>query len=260
MFKFGVDPELFVKKDNEFVCAWGMIEGDKENPKRVNKGAVQVDGFALEFNIDPVSTEEDFVLSINEVMEQLYAMVPGYEVVAVPTAPFSLEYIKSQPEEARELGCSPDYNAWEDGKPFPKPDGERPFRTGAGHLHIGWTEDEDVNNPEHIEKCIALVKQLDFFLGLPSVLLDKDDKRREMYGKAGCFRPKSYGVEYRTLSNFWIVSDEMIKYIYANTNLAINRLMEGEALTEDIQEVINKSDKEKALELIIKYNIPMEGI
>ncbi len=41
-------------------------------------------------------------------------------------------------------------------------------------------------------------------------MYDKDTERRGMYGKAGAFRPKPYGVEYRTLSNAWLSNDERI--------------------------------------------------
>src|SRR3546814_10533944 len=68
-------------------------------------------------------------------------MVPGYDLVATPVAEFGFDYIKAQTREALELGCDPDYNAWEDGAVNTKPDGDNPFRTGAGHVHIGWTND-----------------------------------------------------------------------------------------------------------------------
>jgi hypothetical protein len=256
----GADPEIFAKKGNEFVCAWGLIPGNKKNPHKVKRGAVQVDGFALEFNIDPVKTEEDFVVSIHEVLQQLYAMVPGYEVVAVPTAPFAMEYIKAQPKEAQELGCDPDFNAWEAGMEFAKPDGSCAFRTGAGHIHVGWTKNADIHDPAHTLMCCDLVRQLDFYLGLPSVVLDKDKQRRSLYGKAGCFRPKPYGVEYRTLSNFWLNDDKLIRLIYHNTHLAVQKTIEGEFLFEmmDIQEIINESDVHQAEGLCQIFNIPLE--
>jgi len=58
----GCDPELFVKKDGVLVSAHGLVQGSKEHPFRVSKGAVQVDGMALEFNIDPAE-DENLILS-----------------------------------------------------------------------------------------------------------------------------------------------------------------------------------------------------
>ena len=127
--------------------------------------------------------------------------LPEYELAAVPTAYFGKEYIDAQPKEAKELGCNPDFNAYT-GEENPKPDEGLPFRTGAGHIHVGWTEDTD--DPVHDSMCHMLVKELDAVLGLPSLLLDPDSERREMYGKAGAHRVKTYGVEYRVLSNFWL--------------------------------------------------------
>ena len=47
----GCDPEIFVKQAGVFKSAHGLVVGDKKDPQKVNKGAVQVDGMALEFNI-----------------------------------------------------------------------------------------------------------------------------------------------------------------------------------------------------------------
>ena len=256
----GADPEVFVSKDGEFVCAHGMIPGTKKEPHIVDGGAVQVDGFALEFNIEPSDSEDKFIFSIKHVLKQLIDMVPGFEVVPTPVAHFGYDYIKAQPDEAKELGCDPDFNAWEDGREFEKPDCELPFRTGAGHIHIGWGSGFDTKSVEHILSCCILTKQLDFFLGLPSVIFDQDIERRQMYGKAGCFRPKPYGVEYRVLSNKWLSSDTLIRWVYSNTKLAIKNLMDGKNLEKeygDIQKIINNSDKEAAMSIINAFNIPM---
>ena len=47
-------------------------------------------------------------------------------------------------------------------------------------------------NPD-VDTSLALVKYMDVFLGVPSVIKDKDTKRRSLYGKAGCFRLTDYG-------------------------------------------------------------------
>jgi hypothetical protein len=253
----GCDPEVFVKKGNKFLSAFGLIKGDKKNPQKVNRGAVQVDGMALEFNIDPAASEEEFFLNVQDVYDTMKKMVKGYDVVAVPVADFPLDYLSQQPKEALELGCDPDYNAWT-GAANPRPDGERPMRTASGHVHIGWTDKESVRDSDHINRCQMVAKQLDFFLGLPSLVYDADKRRREMYGKAGAYRPKPYGVEYRTLSNAWLNSEDLIKWVYRATQRGVHEVMEGNMLFEkygDIQDIINTSDVKRANAIIKKERL-----
>jgi hypothetical protein len=248
----GADPEVFVKQNGIFRSAYGLIEGDKANPFAVKDGAVQVDGMALEFNINPANTEEAFVGNVQSVLAQLSAMVPEYEVVAVPVATFGSDYINAQPYAARELGCDPDYNAWS-GKENVKPDEDLPFRTGAGHVHIGWTQGENIDDAMHRETAMQVARQMDFYLGLPSLLFDGDTMRRGMYGCAGAFRSKSYGVEYRTLSNVWLQDELSVSWVFRAVSKGLAALMEGNDLSErygDIQEVINTSDVARAREII----------
>lgn len=225
----GADPECFVrfKGKKQFQSAHGLVQGDKKNPQKVKGGAVQVDGMALEFNIDPAKNEREFVENITGVMKIMGDMVPKYELVAVPVANFTDRVMKAQPKEALELGCEPDFCAWNGGQANPRPNGDVNFRTGAGHVHIGWTENQDIGDPGHMEACIMATKQLDFYLGLGSLIYDQDSKRRTMYGAAGAFRPKSYGVEYRVLSNAWLQSQELMAWVYRTTIKGINDLFEG---------------------------------
>src|SRR5699024_1675043 len=227
----GADPELFVYKDGKAVSAFGMIEGDKKHPFVVDLGAVQVDGMALEFNIDPAHDEEQFVNHINTVMDALKGMVPDYEVRAEAVAEFEMEYIKQQPMEAVMFGCDPDFCAWT-GEINQSANPNVPYRTGAGHVHIGWTNVKNSFEKNHYNKCIDLVKQMDFYLGLPSLLFANDYKRRSMYGNPGCFRPKKYGCEYRVLSNCWLRSDNLKRWVYRNVQKGFERLVKGEALYE----------------------------
>lgn len=247
----GCDPEVFVKKGSKFLSAFGLIKGDKKNPQKVNRGAVQVDGMALEFNIDPAASEDEFCLNVQDVFNTMCKMVPGYEVVATPVAHFDAAYMKTQPKEALELGCDPDYNSWTQMVNV-KPNGERPMRTASGHVHIGWTKDQEINDYAHISNCNMVVKQLDFYLGLGSLAYDNDVERREMYGKAGCCRYKPYGVEYRTLSNAWLRNEKLMRWVYRNTVAGAKSVMEGSKLWEkygDIQAIINSSDKKEALKI-----------
>lgn len=225
----GADPEFFLRdiETGQFVSAYGMIEGTKHDPLKVDGGAVQVDGMALEFNIDPAASFEEFDTNILKVLAQLREMIdPRYSFEFVPVAPFGKEYIDAQPDEAKILGCDPDYNAWTSSI-NPKPNGDLGFRTASGHIHIGWTKEQDITHPEHITACEMAVKQLDITVGLPSLLWDQDVTRRQMYGQFGCYRPKGYGVEYRTLSNVWVNNSRLRRIVYHQAHDSINWLMSG---------------------------------
>jgi hypothetical protein len=260
----GCDPEVFTKKNNIFHSAFGLIKGDKKNPYPVNNGAVQVDGMALEFNINPASSEKEFIYNVQDVLSTLRAMVPEYEVVISPVADFSPEHMAIQPQEALELGCDPDYNAWSlDANP--KPQGDRPFRTASGHIHIGWTSADQVEGNEggHFNSCAKMGRQMDFFLGLPSLFYDNDVRRREMYGCAGAIRAKPYGVEYRTLSNMWLSSPELMGWVYRNAIAGAKSLMGGNDLSlkyGNIEHIINTSNQKEALKIIKAEGIEVPNV
>lgn len=243
--KVGADPELFVLDKGALKSAHGLIPGTKETPYPVKKGAIQVDGMALEFNIDPANSVKEFVENINEVMGQLVDHMPkGLELAVIPTAEFGSEYISKQPLIAKELGCSADYNAYT-GKENPKPNVDAPFRTASGHVHIGWTA--NAGGDEHFQTCCDLTKILDLYLGVPSVLKDSDTKRRELYGQAGAFRPKDYGMEYRVLSNFWLKSKQDMEWVYGQVAKAIESYLKGFRVEgTEVQAIINNSDVEGA--------------
>ena len=247
----GADPELFVSDNGKLVSCHGLLPGTKAQPHRVERGAVQVDGMAAEFNIDPAADEEEFITNLNTVQNALRELLGGRTLEAIPVANFGAEYIQSQPQEARELGCEPDFNAWMEGAINPKPDADTPFRTASGHVHLGWKEDN-----MSFDEAIAVTKQMDFFLGLESLFWDGDMERRKLYGRAGCMRPKSYGVEYRVLSNAWLKSEELSRKVFTLAHRGFNALMQGEYLWErydNIEETINSSDKRTAKIILNDY-------
>jgi len=255
----GADPEVFIKKGGSFVSAFGLVQGNKTEPSPVKDGSVQVDGMALEFNINPAANVQEFVHNVESVYSQLREQVPpDYEFSDQATALFNFNYFSERSTEEVQLGCEADYNAYT-GTENTKPDQKKPIRTAGGHIHIGWQEWGFLDE-EHIEKCRRVVKACDFYLGLPSILYDSDTDRRSMYGQAGCFRPKTYGVEYRTLSNAWIHSTELLEFVYSSIEqMMANESSWDQMFETDIQDVINTSDTTKALELINKFNIPVFG-
>lgn len=256
----GADPEIFVMNSLGFTTAHNLVPGTKDKPFGVTNGAIQVDGMALEFNIDPAKTRAEFVEYITSVMKQLTNRIPAdLRIEVVATADFTKEYLDSLPTIATELGCSPDFSAYAEGMANPTPDSSVTFRTAAGHLHFGW--DEDISQDEyHKADCLAIVRLADLMLGVPSVLLDTDTRRRSLYGQAGAYRPKSYGLEYRTLSNFWLKNSSLMGWAYDNSQLIFEKLNDIELTQElrnKIQVCIDMSETKIARELIKRFKIPM---
>ena len=242
-FTIGADPEILIAKDGQPWSAYGLIKGTKYDPFLVEKGAVQVDGMALEFNIDPADTEEAFLDHLDAVQSQLLNMVPGFQLLRQPSVIFPEDYIKQQPPEALELGCEPDFNAIT-GELNEKPNAASPMRTAGGHVHVGGFPTDNIYDGAHFNACRRLTSFMDEQLGVYSVLWDADDKRRTMYGQASCFRPKNYGMEYRTLSNSWIFNKELCKIVYNFTKDAIEQMFTDRDYVDPVvQNIINTSDR-----------------
>jgi hypothetical protein len=234
-YSIGADPEGFIrnKKNGQFISAHNLIPGDKHVPHAVKNGAVQRDGVAAEFNIHPATTVDQFSENIFGVYNELLRMVKtkskDYELVFEPTATFQRAYFsRNVPAYAKVLGCDPDFDAYSL-SPNEKPKTTEPFRTGAGHIHIGWAKEGEHFNPDaaHMEECSERVKQLDLALYIPSLLWDNDQKRRELYGKVGSFRPKPYGVEYRPLSNKWVLNPKLHRYIFNTIQISLDMYDQG---------------------------------
>lgn len=214
MFTIGCDPELFLHHKGKFVSAIDLIGGSKQMPKPIGdvKGyAVQEDNVAVEFNVPPATSCEEFVKSIQWTVNEIEKMVTPYELSLSQAASASFPPDQLEHPKAKEFGCEPDYNAWTK-RINPRPKTEDPnFRTCGGHVHVGTDLDP-----------IAVVRAMDVFLGVPSVIIDTDTQRRKLYGKPGAYRKTSFGLEYRVLSNFWIWEKELIEMVFEQTQKALN--------------------------------------
>ncbi len=252
----GCDPEIFLrrKSDNKLVSAHDLIPGTKAVPYKVEGGAIQVDGIAAEFNTNPADNWRDWYNNIGLVRTQLQAMLPHHTFSYEPAVMLDKDYFETLPDGTKLLGCDPDFNAWT-GQVNPPPNGKSLMRTGAGHIHVGWTQVENPMSEVHFEECRTVVRQLDYYLGVPSILWDTDNRRREMYGKAGAFRPKPYGVEYRTPSNAWLRHDRLWPNLFTFSRMALEGLITGstpEFFTkygDQAQKVIDGNNREEASNL-----------
>lgn len=255
--RLGADPELFLQHPGgAFVSAIDKIGGSKVAPKPIDNdgSAVQEDGVAVEFNIAPAGSAEDFIRSISKPMSYLAAKARemGLQLAAVPSAIFPDSELLDI--RARTFGCDPDWNAWS-GKMNPHPQLPRKLqnmRTAGGHIHVSWV------NPQPVER-IQLCRAMDIFVGCGSTAYDHDDRRRALYGKAGAHRVKDYGLEYRVCSNWWVDNEESIRFVYGQTMKAIDFLrggnLVGAATRPLITRAINKMDTGAVRELDAQYHI-----
>ncbi len=247
LFTIGCDPEFFLKYGDKTISAIGVVGGSKDAPRPIGSGcAVQEDNVAVEFCIPPAESCEQFYNSIMYSLDTIMKELPeGLSFKHTASEVFDDDQLDNP--QALEFGCDPDYNAWT-GTKNPKPKAtDKALRSAGGHVHIG------VNDVDPIQ----LIRAMDLFVGVPSIKLDSDTRRRELYGKAGCYRPKPYGAEYRTLSNFWIWDKKLIEWVYHQTSRAVDFVKQGNKLSVKdgvmIQQCINQADHKTYDFLTHKY-------
>lgn len=246
----GADPEVFFAKGDKPVSAIGLIGGQKGDPKALGSGFfILEDNVAAEYNIPPAESPEAFSENITKGLSFCESYAKNNNLVLSLRASASFDPKELDNPQAQAFGCEPDLNAWTLMTNDPPSAEDTTFRTVGGHVHVGGVNDLD---PGNVIRC------MDLFLGVPSVILDMDKDRRKLYGKAGAFRIKDYGVEYRTLSNFWIFSQMNRLWVWNATIKAVefartNRIERDSALGEVIQHTINESDPTGYDELVKEY-------
>lgn len=256
-FTLGADPELFlVDAAGAYVAACGLIGGTKKEPRPLELGdgfAVQEDNVAVEYNIPPASCGEQFVSNIGRAMSFLSDMVATKGLAFANTSAVLFPDSQLVHPASREFGCDPDYNAWRGGRVNPKPKAtDDHLRTCGGHVHVGY-------DFETSDDILKFIKYADLYLGVPSVLMDDGDLRKELYGKPGAFRYKPFGCEYRVLSNFWTLKPEYTRWVWDATDRAMAAWQEEQfdidALGHEIRSTINNNDKIAAENLVKAYNL-----
>jgi len=211
----GADPEFFLRdsRTGAVVPAVGLIGGTKGQPLQI-PGArpgftMQEDNVMVEFNIPPVEDEYGFTDAIQHALACLDAYIESktegkLERDVRPSRLFSHRALAHP--QAMTFGCSPDFNAYNGGMAFEtvnpraleEPDGA--WRFSGGHIHVGYTNYLPYSVPPFV-----VAHFLDLFLGTPMMKWEQlQGKRGELYGLPGRFRPTSYGLEYRSLSNMWV--------------------------------------------------------
>ena len=273
LLKVGTDCELFLKDlSGHPLPVIGLLGGTKSEPRAIldEPGyAVQEDNVMAEFNIPAREDVTSFVTSINKALGYLQAHFHELDFIQIDFSasqmfdPKVLEH-----PQAKQIGCEPDFCAWT--KTMNKIDNEHPLlaqmRTCGGHEHLSYFVNGGVPT---LEERIEFVKMQDLFQGVASVILDKDQRRKQLYGKGGAFRPKKYsdgieGHEYRVLSNFWVKTNELKEWMFNQTVECFTQINERGGyfkgmfegtLGSMVQECINSNDESKARFLCKEFGV-----
>lgn len=231
MLKVGSDIEVFLRDmvSGHARTSIGLIGGTKEAPRPLKSVlnwkdgyAVQEDNVALEYNIPPASTSLHFAYNIMRAQEAIMQeiAVKGLKMDTSSSMRFSKEQLDHL--QAQKAGCEPDYCVWDRKQNEPVAlDAE--IRGAGAHVHVSFLVDGvKPKFPQYLSEAECLVMALDLTLGIPSISMDKDVDRRRFYGKAGAFRPKPYGIEYRVLGPWWTAEPKYSAWVFEQVLYAFN--------------------------------------
>jgi hypothetical protein len=200
----GSDPEVFVTDPTgKVVPIIGLVGGTKDNPLALGDGyAVQEDGVALEYNIPVCTSSGDFIRAIEKGLKLSAAKLPaGYGTLIKPDHEFTADQLSDPLSWVS--GCDPDFSAWtmEERTGLNYEAAKKPLaRYCGGHVHISYPNAKD----RHPMTKMYLVRLADMLLGVPARWLEGNSIRSQEFGVFGIYRPKTYGLEYRTMSNVWL--------------------------------------------------------
>ena len=202
------------------VSAEGLLGANKKNPTTSVCGNFHEDNVMAEIAINIANSKNSFKRNINSMKMVLSSVLAMHNC---STCNLSSSFYRTSElitPQALEFSCDPDMNAYTKTQQIMNPDNVGNLRTAGGHVHIGIVFND--HRAMTMAEKLQIVKLLDVYLGVPSVLLDPNKIRRRLYGQAGSFRSKPYGLEYRVLSNFWALRDDYINWVYEQMLTAVN--------------------------------------
>lgn len=262
VFTIGSDPELFVRKGEVISSVAGQLGCSKEDKLDLsNNVRLQEDNVLAEFDINPCTGFEEFNQNMADGINLVrqFLNTRGLDIAeGVSSHVYTADELKSFDKSAFIFGCTPDFNALTSLR-NPSPTAADPgLRTAGGHVHIGFKEAVPANKNNQLTAGILC----DYYHSLPSLFLDEDTRRKELYGKAGAIRFKDYGIEYRSLSNFWVMKEELRKIIYEQTEKVVKALVEDKIRelhsilpVDRLHSIINTNDRRTAESFMARLNI-----
>ncbi len=205
----GTDPEWFVQEKSSVVAICGKIGGTKNEPLTFgdseNPGfKYHEDNVCIELAVPPEPDEYTATETLYHGLKLLDSKLKenGLRRATGDARLFPASQLTHK--NAKTFGCDPDYDAYTGG--FDTRAGIDlaalgGWRFAGGHIHLGG----QFNCPPFVVALLA-----DLCIGTRYVASEPMTERRKYYGQPGIFRPKPYGVEYRTLGNRWTRNQDTV--------------------------------------------------
>jgi hypothetical protein len=242
----GSDPELLLKKtintiEKSFPII-GLLGHGKNNPLHIDDSGfrtLQEDNVALEYTTHPTSNKADFLTEQKAMFKIAKAKAIEFGLTVDNRCATSFDHNMLLSKEAKTFGCEATLNAYTNTENT-SPDTNVTFRSAGGHVHISY------DNPT-TEKSLEIAKLLDlvYITSENRPINAGENSRRQLYGKAGEVRLKSYGVEWRVPSNAWVFNDEDINWIWNTVEKAFELYENGSRVKyskySTIQEAIDSN-------------------
>lgn len=218
----GTDAEVFLlDKAGNPVSAEGIVGGRKNAPIQVSSvGGWLEDNVSAEINILPVLESEGpamFSSRIDSVLKALQKHVDKLELKVDITAARLFDDKYTSTEQGRESGCSPTFDAWKLVK-NPRTILEDNWRFCGGDIHLSHPDVDKLGR--YFRPNLARIMDMCFALN-EIVVREPEQRSMGKYGRIGIHRPTSYGVEYKTIGNWWLGQVKWRKQVF---NAAINCL------------------------------------
>ena len=233
---FGCDPELFLERKGKIIGAEKVIPpnglkastySDYGTIAGTNMHAFVLDGVQVELNPTPHRCRANLGNEMRAAFQALKAHLektgndvkPSFKaVILVPKVEFD-----SLSDKSKALGCEPSFNKYDKRATVSvkNPDTYRK-RSAGGHIHLGLDKNSNVYKERE-----RLVELMDTIVGNTCVMIDRDPsnvERRKHYGRAGEYRLPNHGLEYRTLSNFWLRSYPLMSMVMGLSKIAVSVL------------------------------------
>ena len=273
-----IGSEKILPKDGISSSPEGNVTYGAENNK--NTGKTVIDGVQAELHPRASTCREvlasEIALCFRSLKDTLQAK--GVKVVVAPLVDVSQNEIDSLTPQSQVFGCEPSRNIYQNAEESSiKVDAKKYLkRSAGGHVHLGNYYANVLNEAARnltpgdreyggrfaiatrTEKVLkqmpeTLIPILDIIVGNTCVLLDQNEgniERRANYGRVGEFRVKPYGMEYRTLSNFWLKSYPLMSLVYGLARFAVH-LVEQSTPENDyvaaLMGAVNRDDIIKAI-------------